>query len=104
VHGDLRGVGCHSDDSLWLLLNVSLPMQSNILINDTFNVQLTDFGLTRFADSTTVSFSHAGSLRWMAPELINPEEVGLLDFKRSFQSDIYAFASVCFEVREFLLA
>ncbi|KAF9457390.1 kinase-like domain-containing protein [Collybia nuda] len=80
VHGDLRG--------------------SNILINEEWQACLADFGLAVVSDSTMgsqTSNSH-GSVRWMAPELHDPESFGFSRFIRTFASDIYAFGCVCFEV------
>ncbi|KAH8080681.1 kinase-like domain-containing protein [Cristinia sonorae] len=74
VHADLRG--------------------ANILIDETLGVRLSDFGLSKFADSTTASRgSHAGgALRWMSPEI-------LIDGNEpDYASDVYAFGCVCLEV------
>ncbi|KAK7040569.1 kinase-like domain-containing protein [Favolaschia claudopus] len=85
IHGDLRG--------------------SNILISDEGNACLSDFGLATMipdTDSTTSmllsSSSHAGSVRWFAPELIQPASFGLQRFVRTFASDVYAYALVCIEL------
>ncbi|KAJ7144136.1 hypothetical protein C8R44DRAFT_553241, partial [Mycena epipterygia] len=40
----------------------------------------------------------AGSVRWMAPETLNPSACGLQSFARTPASDIYAFGCVCLEV------
>ncbi|KAJ7266635.1 kinase-like domain-containing protein [Mycena rebaudengoi] len=76
VHGDLRG--------------------GNVLIDNGEHAQLADFGLAVVTDATidTTSTTQRGSLRWMAPELLNPE----LEFKRTRASDVYAFACLCVEV------
>ncbi|KAF7329372.1 Kinase-like protein [Mycena kentingensis (nom. inval.)] len=80
VHGDLRG--------------------SNILVDDDGHASLTDFGLTVLSDATTQSQTQhgAGSVRWMAPETLNPPACGLERFARTTASDIYAFACVCLEL------
>ncbi|KAJ6518288.1 kinase-like domain-containing protein [Mycena vitilis] len=79
VHGDLRG--------------------SNILVNDVGHACLTDFGLTVLSDATvTQTTNGAGSVRWMAPETLDPSACGLTDFQRTPASDIYAFACVCLEL------
>ncbi|KAJ7482316.1 kinase-like domain-containing protein, partial [Mycena galericulata] len=79
VHGDLRG--------------------SNILVTPEWSACLADFGLTSLSDATTATHtSHrAGSIRWMAPELIDPERFGQR-FLRTPASDVYAFGCVCLEL------
>ncbi|KAJ6461557.1 kinase-like domain-containing protein [Mycena vitilis] len=79
VHGDLRG--------------------SNILVNDVGRACLTDFGLTILTDATvTQTPNAAGSVRWMAPETLDPRAWGLTDARRTPASDIYAFGCVCLEL------
>ncbi|KAF7349828.1 Kinase-like protein [Mycena venus] len=86
VHGDLRG--------------------NNILISDEHHACLSDFGLAttiQEADADTTagalvsSSNHAGSVRWFAPELINPEQFGCERFMKTRATDVYAFACVCLE-------
>ncbi|KAJ7147395.1 kinase-like domain-containing protein, partial [Mycena filopes] len=69
VHGDLRG--------------------ANILINEDFSACLANFGLGVF--TSTHTSTRAGSLYWMAPELIDR-------IVPTSASDVYAFGCVCFEV------
>ncbi|KAI3609866.1 hypothetical protein WG66_007610, partial [Moniliophthora roreri] len=80
VHGDLRG--------------------SNILVDADWHACIADFGLAVFSDVTvgTNSSHHAGSVRWMAPELHHPGTFGLKYFRRTFASDVYSFACVCVEL------
>ncbi|KAK7045989.1 hypothetical protein VNI00_006984 [Paramarasmius palmivorus] len=80
VHGDLRG--------------------SNILVDSDWHARIADFGLAVFSDATvgTNSSHHAGSVRWMAPELHHPASFGLTYFRRTFASDVYSFACVCVEL------
>ncbi|KAJ7871906.1 kinase-like domain-containing protein [Mycena olivaceomarginata] len=79
VHGDLRG--------------------SNILVDDDGRACLTDFGLTVLSDATTSQTNNgSGSVRWMAPETLDPTRFGLTDFVRTPASDIYAFACICLEL------
>ncbi|KAJ7231335.1 kinase-like domain-containing protein [Mycena rebaudengoi] len=79
VHGDLRG--------------------ANILITQHWSACLADFGLTSFTDTTvaTTTSHRAGAIRWMAPELIDPDRFGL-PFRRTTAADVYAFACVCLEL------
>ncbi|KAF7336073.1 Kinase-like protein [Mycena sanguinolenta] len=85
VHGDLRG--------------------NNVLVSDERNACLSDFGLAASiddADSTTAgatsSSNRAGSIRWFAPELIEPTNFGCTKFIRTKASDVYAYACVCLEL------
>ncbi|KAJ7656681.1 kinase-like domain-containing protein [Mycena rosella] len=79
VHGDLRG--------------------ANILITPEWSACLADFGLTSFSDATaTHTSTRAGSLRWMAPELIHPGHFGKRFVRRTPATDVYAFACVCLEL------
>ncbi|KAJ7367285.1 kinase-like domain-containing protein [Mycena albidolilacea] len=85
VHGDLRG--------------------TNILVADDWSIRLADFGLaSAVGDDAGTTFtahassaSHAGSLRWFAPELILPKLFECERFVRTPASDVYAFACVCVE-------
>ncbi|KAG6817813.1 hypothetical protein H0H87_003221 [Tephrocybe sp. NHM501043] len=80
VHGDLRG--------------------ANILADNDWHAVLSDFGLTVFGDATVATHSSNphGSVRWMAPELLNPEIFDMERFIKTRASDVYAFACVCLEV------
>ncbi|KAJ7041252.1 kinase-like domain-containing protein, partial [Mycena alexandri] len=76
AHGDLRG--------------------ANILINQDQSACLADFGLSVISDATfSGSSTRAGSIYWMAPELIDPDHFGG-KFKTP-ASDVYAFGCVCVE-------
>jgi serine/threonine protein kinase len=65
-------------------------LQGNVLIDDWEHAQLADFGLAIVTDATlgVTPTKQRGSLRWMAPELLNPQP----EFKRTKASDVYAFA------------
>ncbi|KAJ6542173.1 kinase-like domain-containing protein [Mycena vulgaris] len=79
VHGDLRG--------------------TNILVNEDWSACLTDFGLSVFSNASAPmnSQTRAGSIRWMAPELIAPDRFGY-EFARTPATDVYAFGCVCVEL------
>ncbi|KAJ6525873.1 kinase-like domain-containing protein, partial [Mycena vulgaris] len=80
VHGDLRG--------------------ANILITEDQSACLTDFGLSVLSNATSsmLTSTRAGSLYWMAPELIDPDRFGQR-FARTPATDVYAFGCVCVEAR-----
>ncbi|KAF7349005.1 Kinase-like protein [Mycena venus] len=79
VHGDLRG--------------------TNILVNEDWSACLTDFGLSVFSNASAPmnSPTRAGSILWMAPELIAPDRFGY-EFARTPATDVYAFGCVCVEL------
>jgi len=80
VHGDLRG--------------------ANILIDSDWTVKLADFGLSLFAEGTSNSFGSArgGAVRWLAPELIDPESFGVESTRPTYASDVYSFACTVIEL------
>ncbi|KDQ49155.1 hypothetical protein JAAARDRAFT_681065 [Jaapia argillacea MUCL 33604] len=78
IHGDLRG--------------------RNILIGSDHSSRIADFGLAIVADRKAAwSTKGSGSTRWMAPELLFPNMLGI-PFQRTFPTDVYAYACVCLEV------
>ena len=77
-----------------------------MLVDDQGNACISDFGLsmimqtieaTSFTSTTTWT---RGSARWMAPELLYPEKLGLTSFMPTSSSDVYALA--CFILEVFL--
>lgn len=86
IHGDLKGVNC--------------------LVTKSGRACLADFGLSAVKDSQAVGASSdhrtTGTPRWLAPELLMPESEDVEALSRNtVQSDVYAFACVCYEVRCF---
>jgi serine/threonine protein kinase len=71
--------------------------QNNVFIDEHWHARLADFGLAGWADATmaTSTSNHAGSVRWMAPEL---HAVEPSPFCRTKRSDVYAFACISVEV------
>jgi len=80
VHGDLCG--------------------RNILVDHTGTPRLADFSLSWFTSATKKTItSEAGSLRWMAPELLDPK----ISFERTPASDVYALGCTFWEISTGLL-
>ena len=79
---------------------MSFTHQNNVLIDQSGSARLADFGMVRIlSDSMTLSSSgESGGIRWMSPELFNPERFGLKDTRRTISSDCYAFGMTAYEV------
>jgi len=81
VHGDLKGL--------------------NILINKTGRAVLADFSLiTLIPDQSTFLSTciDGGTVRWMSPELLDPEKFGLKKSHPTPESDCYALGMVIYEI------
>lgn len=72
--------------------------QTNIFVTDDFHACIADFGLASYTNPTgsTLTSNSNGSIRWMAPELLNPATDHIL---RTPASDVFAFGMTCIEVR-----
>jgi serine/threonine protein kinase len=78
--------------------------QLNVLVNRSGHGCLADFGLANLVDEgilhwtsiQTTGHQGSGTLRWQAPELIDPPSDE--SAKATPASDIYSFACVCYEV------
>ncbi|KAF8999165.1 kinase-like domain-containing protein [Cyathus striatus] len=80
IHGDLKG--------------------ANVLISKNGVACLADFGLSSIVCSQSLAWtsvettvSTAGTIRWQAPELLDENSIGVTK-----ESDMYAFACVCYEI------
>jgi len=83
VHGDLKG--------------------ANILVASDAHPVLADFGLSaneaQKTQGQTTTHAFAGTVRWMAPERLDPEQYGLNGrTSRTFASDVYSFGMTIFEI------
>ena len=92
------------DTLLTMILLLMRSLQANILITETRQACLADFGLALLAETlsssegmTSSSTSSKGTLRWAAPEVLDPSKKEHDARKR----DIYAFACSVLEVRPY---
>jgi len=75
----------------------------NIIISDSGDAMLADFGLARLVDTiaamTATTTTFAGSARFMAPELVLPTQAeSVKDAPRTSKSDVYAFACLILQI------
>lgn len=75
-------------------------------MNEGYHAVLADFGLVSILSpssmTTRTSNNGAGTMRWMAPELLIPEDYGFDHCKPSKESDMFAVGMVIYEVRPVL--
>ncbi|KAM6502879.1 kinase-like protein, partial [Amanita muscaria] len=85
VHGDIKAASFIKETRV------------NVVINNRCEACLCDFGLSRFlTDNTlwkTTATQAGGTLRWMAPELMDGDAS-----TPTKESDIYAYAMTCYEI------
>lgn len=76
--------------------------KENILIDDDGQPRLTGFTSVRMESSDRTSMSSqtggGGTIRWMSPELLDPEAFGLKNGDPTMKSDCYALGMVIYEV------
>ena len=83
-------------------ISLNLPVQANILIDQTGRARLADFGLlTIISDPANIlsssSCAQGGTARWMGPELIAPQEFGFKTSRPTKFSDCYSLGMVIYE-------
>lgn len=106
IHADLKGVCTgHIPRDLSLCLIDMIP-QVNILVTPAQRACLADFGLATVKDSKRLTLTAStqksvGTIRWQAPELLDPSQGPVPNTK---SSDIYAFSCVCYEVFSLFLS
>jgi len=73
---------------------------TNILIDSDGNVQLTDFGMTRISETVQETYASMpdGTVRWQAPELVDPDMFNISSSGPTYASDVYSFACVFIEL------
>ena len=98
--GISRGYVIESQGNPRYLMDI---VKANVLIDGAGHVRLADFGLlTIISDTTNLvsssSFGQGGTVRWMSPELFDPEKFGLDDSRLTKYSDCYALGMLIYEV------
>ena len=81
----------------------AFSIKANILINKDGLARLADFGLlTIVSDPTNYTTSGStvarGTVRWMSPELLDPDQFESSDGRPTKESDCYALGMVIYEV------
>ena len=75
--------------------------KTNILIDNDGHARLSGFNLIAIAAGQSIdisSWTEGGTIRWMSPELLNPESFGLTKSRPTKESDSYALGMVIYEV------
>jgi serine/threonine protein kinase len=80
-----------------------LSIKANILIDENCHARLADFGLLTIVSDPAIftassSVVTCGTVRWMSPELLHPNQFGLKDSRPTKESDCYALGMVTYEV------
>ena len=73
----------------------------NIMIDDNGCAVVAGFGLITLVPGQSTFLSScmdAGAVRWMSPELLNPEKFGLSGSQQTKESDCYALGMVAYEI------
>ncbi|KAG1878875.1 kinase-like domain-containing protein [Suillus subluteus] len=74
---------------------------TNVLLDDSFNAVLTDFGLSRVLEAsgfTTTNIKAAGTFRYMARELMNPTYHSMTAPLPTVQSDVWSAGMTGLEI------
>ena len=99
IHGDLKGVRSRAQVAVSILI---FFIEANVLIDQHGHARLADFGiLTIVSDPenpmTSSSTTNVGMIRWMSPELIDPDQFGVGTSRPTIASDCYALGMVILE-------
>ena len=90
------------------MLTGDVDVQANVLINFEHRACLADFGLAAIVEDTasgegSSNYGTRGTIRWMAPEILDPETYGYTGRSRrklpSKSTDIYALGMTVLEAR-----
>lgn len=72
-------------------------LQLNILVSDSRRACLADFGFSSNSTVTASTHKGMGTVRWMAPELFDPQNTQETTPQNTQATDVYSFALVCYE-------
>jgi len=102
IHGDLKGVRFFYGYLHSTILRDLFVVKANILIDQSGNARLADFGLLTIVSDPanrmpSSSYTQGGTARWMGPELIAPEQFGFKTSRPTKPSDCYALGMVIYE-------
>jgi len=94
--------GCVFDGRSHSSIPLNLLIKANIVIDQTGRARLADFGLlTIISDPANLlassSYIQGGTVRWMSPELIAPQDFGLKNSRPTKSSDCYSLGMVIYE-------
>jgi len=64
---------------------------ANLLLDDSFNVKICDFGLARLRDYNAAMTAHVGTIQWMAPEILEGKAY-------TESADIYSLGIIFWEL------
>lgn len=85
---------------LFIRLRVNSSHKANVLVDSKGCALLADFGVTDALSKTIVITQIGPQPVFQAPEVYSPSEFGYDDmFFGNCKTDIFAFASLCYEVR-----
>ena len=84
-------------------------MQSNILIDDREQPRISNLGIEAVNDLQAAELYKSTtkgneSVRWQAPELLNPSRFECVKAVPTTRTDVYAFACLCIEVSTMALS
>jgi serine/threonine protein kinase len=95
IHGDIKEVGKHDIQVMYILLSDLYNAQENILIDQQGHVHLADFGLAIAGEATegrmSTTLSNSGTIRFMSPQRFQGA-------RRCKADDVYAFGCVTYTV------
>lgn len=81
---------------------MAVSPQNNILVDNSGSARLIGFALSEFVEGVKYGYTYENVLRdavrWVAPEVLDPEQFNMDRRRLTYASDIYAFALTAIEV------